>query len=117
MQCLMPSEDGRIGEVETDEYVFVQTKIHPQDLGYHVTKTKIEQHVLKNIAKKHGVSRPQVLINWATRQGVMVLPASNDSTPQESNLNSFNFVPTDIEMEDIKPVGRASFRKARSTII
>jgi diketogulonate reductase-like aldo/keto reductase len=97
--------------------VFVQTKIHPQDLGYHATNSKIEQHVLKNIAKKHGVSRPQVLINWATRQGVMVLPASNDSTPQESNLNSFNFVLSHKEMEDIKPVGQASSRKARSTII
>jgi 2,5-diketo-D-gluconate reductase A len=34
-------EDWRSGE--TDEYVFVQTKIHPQDLGHHATKSKIEQ--------------------------------------------------------------------------
>jgi 2,5-diketo-D-gluconate reductase A len=70
--------------------------------GY-VTNPVLDNYVSKNISKKHGVSIPhQVLINWATRQGVMVLPASTDSTHQESNLNSFNFVLTDEEMKDIK---------------
>jgi hypothetical protein len=49
--------------------------------------------------------------NWATRQGVIVPPASNDSTHQESNLNSFDFVLTDKEMEDIKQLDRHPPRK------
>ena len=83
--------------------------------GYE-TSPVFSSYVLKNIAKKYQVSIPQILINWSTRQGVMVLPASTDVSHQEANLNSFNFVLTDSEMEDINaldghPPGK---RKQRS---
>jgi diketogulonate reductase-like aldo/keto reductase len=65
------------------------------------TSPVFDNYILKNIAKKYGVSIPQILINWATRQGVMVLPASTDASHQEANLNSFGFVLTDDEIEDI----------------
>ena len=68
--------------------------------GYE-TNPVLDNYILKNIAKKYDVSVPQILINWATRQNVMVLPASTNSSHQEANLNSFNFVLTDWEMEDI----------------
>jgi diketogulonate reductase-like aldo/keto reductase len=83
--------------------------------GYE-TSPIFDNYVLKNIAKKYNVTIPQILINWATRQGVMVLPASTNSTHQAANLNSFNFALTDYEMEDINaldghPPGK---RKQRS---
>jgi len=53
------------------------------------------------IAKKYGVSIPQVLIQWATRRGVMVLPASNNPSHQLSNLKSYDFTLTEREMTSI----------------
>ncbi|KAL3804007.1 hypothetical protein HJC23_006398 [Cyclotella cryptica] len=60
-----------------------------------------DNYLLKNIAKKHGVSVPQVLINWATQQGVMVLPASTKISHQEDNFNSFAFVLTQEDIDAI----------------
>lgn len=68
--------------------------------GY-VENPVFDNYILKNIAKKHGVSVPQVLINWATQQGVMVLPASTQISHQEANLNSFAFV---LSHEDIDAI-------------
>ncbi|KAL3791810.1 hypothetical protein HJC23_002441 [Cyclotella cryptica] len=44
---------------------------------------------------------PQVLINWATQQGVMVLPASTKISHQEDNFNSFAFVLTQEDIDAI----------------
>ena len=41
-------------------------------------------------SKKYGVSVAQVIINWATRHGVSVLPASTNAQRQKDNLNSQN---------------------------
>jgi len=56
---------------------------------------------LQSIAKGHGMTVPQVVIQWAARQGVMVLPASRNRSHQVSNLNSFSFTLTDEEMRAI----------------
>lgn len=56
---------------------------------------------LISIALRYGVSVPQVVIQWATRNGVMVLPASTSSTHQKSNLNSFDFTLSPEEMTTI----------------
>lgn len=53
---------------------------------------------LQSIAGGHGATVPQVVIQWATRRGVMVLPASRNRDHQLSNLNSFDFTLTDEEM-------------------
>lgn len=58
--------------------------------------------LLLAIAKKYGVSIPQVLIQWATRQGVMILPASKSPSHQLSNLKkSYDFTLTEEEMTSI----------------
>mmetsp|Transcript_22121 Transcript_22121/g.42321 ORF Transcript_22121/g.42321 Transcript_22121/m.42321 type:complete len:457 (-) Transcript_22121:37-1407(-) len=56
---------------------------------------------LKSIAAKHGATVPQVVIQWATRNGVMVLPASRSTSHQMSNLNSFFFSLTEEDMRAI----------------
>lgn len=56
---------------------------------------------LRSIADSHDVDVAQVVINWATRHGVAVVPASTNSTRQKSNLNSFWFDLTDDEMKSI----------------
>lgn len=53
---------------------------------------------LRSIANAHGADVAQVVINWATRHGVAVVPASTNSTRQKSNLDSFWFDLTDEEM-------------------
>ncbi|EED95298.1 hypothetical protein THAPSDRAFT_261394, partial [Thalassiosira pseudonana CCMP1335] len=57
--------------------------------------------ILKSLAKKYSVSVPQVVIQWATRQGVMVLPASRNRSHQESNLDISGFRLSDAEMQSI----------------
>ena len=46
--------------------------------------------ILVEIAYKHGVSVPQVVIQWAVRQGVAVLPASRSENHQLQNLKSMD---------------------------
>ena len=57
--------------------------------------------LLQSIAKEHEATVPQTVIQWATRRGVMVLPASRNRSHQQSNLNSFYFTLTDVEMTAI----------------
>jgi len=57
--------------------------------------------ILQNIASKYGAMVPQVVIQWATRQGVMVLPASTNPSHQESNLDSYFFTLSEEEMQII----------------
>jgi len=53
---------------------------------------------LQAIAKTYDVSVPEVIIQWATRRGVMVLPASRNPTHQLSNLRSYDFTLDEEEM-------------------
>ena len=69
-------------------------------MGYTVNPV-LTNPTLISIALRYGVSVPQVVIQWATRNGVMVLPASTSSTHQKSNLNSFDFTLSPEEMTTI----------------
>lgn len=58
--------------------------------------------LLLSIAEKYHVSIPQVVIHWANRRGVMVLPASKSPSHQQSNLlHSHDFTLTEEEMISI----------------
>ena len=57
----------------------------------HSTNPVLTNPTLEGIAKKYDVSVAQVIINWATRHGVSVLPASTNAQRQKDNLNSFGF--------------------------
>ena len=56
---------------------------------------------LMSIAARHGATVPQVVIQWATRSGVMALPASTSPNHQTSNLSSFHFELSDWDMSVI----------------
>merc|ERR1712113_717425 len=56
---------------------------------------------LNRIAKSHGATVAQVVINWATRHGVAVIPASKQVVRQRSNLASFDFELTKEQMQAI----------------
>ena len=68
---------------------------------------------LQSIAKKHGASVPQVVIQWATREGVMVLPASRNASHQKSNLNSYFFTLSDDDMRAIDDLDGTAKPKTR----
>lgn len=58
--------------------------------------------LLLSIAEKYHVSVPKVVIEWANRRGVMVLPASKSPSHQQSNLlKSHDFTLTEEEMISI----------------
>mmetsp|Transcript_121863 Transcript_121863/g.235053 ORF Transcript_121863/g.235053 Transcript_121863/m.235053 type:complete len:415 (+) Transcript_121863:37-1281(+) len=56
---------------------------------------------LRKIAAAHQREVAQVIINWATRHGVAVIPASKSPSRQQSNLASFDFNLSDEEMSII----------------
>eukprot|EP00929_Paragymnodinium_shiwhaense_P016976 TRINITY_DN12579_c0_g1_i5.p1 TRINITY_DN12579_c0_g1~~TRINITY_DN12579_c0_g1_i5.p1 ORF type:complete len:429 (-),score=42.39 TRINITY_DN12579_c0_g1_i5:43-1239(-) len=57
--------------------------------------------VLQRIAEAHNAQVAQVVLNWATRRGVAVVPASRDAERQRSNLDSFGFDLTTEEMSAV----------------
>ena len=58
--------------------------------------------VLLAIAAKHGVAVPSVVLQWAVRQGVAVLPSSRKEAHQRTNLESMQgFALSEDEMARI----------------
>merc|ERR1712224_202733 len=47
--------------------------------------------VLREISNRYSKTVAQIVINWATRHGVAILPASKQEQRQQSNLDSFGF--------------------------
>ena len=68
---------------------------------------------LRSIADTHNVDVAQVVINWATRHGIAVVPASTNLGRQRSNLDSFHFDLTDKEMRAIDALDGKAERKAQ----
>merc|ERR1712150_422139 len=56
---------------------------------------------LNTIARTHSATVPQVVLNWATRHGVAVIPASKQEFRQRGNLDSFFFDLSQSEVEAI----------------
>jgi len=67
----------------------------------HKTNPVLTNPSLVAIAEKYGVSVAQVVINWGTRHGMSILPASTSPKRQKSNLDSFFFDLTEQEMSVI----------------
>ncbi|KAL3941186.1 MAG: hypothetical protein SGBAC_004417 [Bacillariaceae sp.] len=55
------------------------------------TNPVLTNPTLQSIASNYGVDVAQVVINWATRHGISVLPASKNAVRQQSNLDSPTF--------------------------
>lgn len=67
----------------------------------HALNPVLNSPTLLAIARGHGATVAQVVINWATRHGVSVLPASTRPSRQASNLNSFVF---DLSEEEVRAI-------------
>lgn len=66
------------------------------------TNPVLTHPMLVAIAQKYNVDVGQVTLNWATRHGISVLPASTNPKRQQSNLNSYaTFDLTEEEMKQI----------------
>lgn len=69
----------------------------------HAVKTPhlFQNPVVNEIAKAHGKSAPQVLLRWATQQGIAVIPKSDTLPMLLDNLNAKGF---DLTGEEIKKI-------------
>lgn len=106
----------------------VQNEIHPyyqennvipfiQDLGIVVqgwyplggrghTAELLEDSVISDIAKAHGVSSAQVILRWNLQKGVVVIPGSSNPDHIKENTELYHFALSDEEMAQIKALDR-----------
>lgn len=60
-----------------------------------------EHPVILEVAKAHGVSAPQVLLRWATQNGIAVIPKADTPAMATENLAAKGF---DLTTEEIKKI-------------
>ena len=60
-----------------------------------------ENSTLKEIGEKYGKTTAQVMLRWHIQRGVVVIPKSTHYERMQENLNVFDFVLTDADMEKI----------------
>lgn len=65
------------------------------------TQPLFEHAVIKGIAEKHGKTKAQVLLRWATQRGISVIPKSNSPKRLAENLDVTGF---DLEQEEIDQI-------------
>ena len=72
------------------------------DLEHAIKTPHLFQHsVINEVAKAHGKSPPQVLLRWATQQGIAVIPKSDTLPMLLENLDAKGF---DLTPEEIKKI-------------
>lgn len=72
------------------------------ELGVNKGVASLLQHdVVSAIAKSHERSTAQVLLRWATQQGIAVIPKSNDAARLASNLKCDDFNLSEAEMKQL----------------
>lgn len=106
----------------------VQNEIHPyyqendvipyiQNLGIVVqgwypfggrghTAELLDDEVISEIAKAHGVTSAQVILRWNLQKGVVVIPGSSNPEHIRENLDLFGFELTEDEMSRINALDR-----------
>lgn len=72
--------------------------------GY--TKELLEDEVISNIAKKHGVSSAQVILRWNLQKGIVVIPGSSNPDHIKENTELYDFELSEEEMEAIRSLDR-----------
>jgi D-xylose reductase len=65
-----------------------------------------EHPVIVEIAKAHGKSPPQVLLRWATQNGIAVIPKSDTPEMAMENLDAKEFDLTEEEIQKINKLDR-----------
>lgn len=64
------------------------------------------------IAKAHGKSISQIILRWHVQLGVLPIPKSSDPARQKENLEVFDFVLSEEEMQKICALSRPDGRTA-----
>ena len=72
--------------------------------GY--TEAMFSNETLIEIAQKHEVSVPQVILRWNLQKGVVVIPGTDNPDYVHENLDVFDFVLSDEEMNMINELDR-----------
>lgn len=70
------------------------------------TTSPLDIELIKDLAKKYGVSPAAICIKWQTQRGVVVIPKSATKERIISNINIFDFDLTKEEMESINALNK-----------
>ena len=72
----------------------------------------LQNPVIGEIAKAHGKSISQIILRWHVQLGVLPIPKSSDPARQKENLEVFDFVLSEEEMQKICALSRPDGRTA-----
>ena len=72
--------------------------------GY--TEAMFSNETLIEIAQKHEVTVPQVILRWNLQKGVVVIPGTENPGYVKENLDVFDFALSDEEMNRINALDR-----------
>lgn len=67
----------------------------------HGDKALQQEPLFTELGKKYGKSNAQIILRWHIQAGDIVIPGSKNPDHIKSNLDLFDFAPTDEEMEKI----------------
>jgi len=62
-------------------------------------ETLLENAMINEIAKVHGVTAAQVILRWGVQRGTAIIPKSIKAERLRENINLFHFEMSDEEME------------------
>ena len=66
----------------------------------------LRNHTINEIAKAHGKTAAQVIIRWHIQEGFSVIPGSSNPTHIQENIDVFDFVLADEEMQQIRSLDK-----------
>lgn len=66
-----------------------------------------ENPVLREIGAKYGKTTAQVMLRWSLQRGVVVIPKSTHKERMEENIDVFDFVLSDEDMQEIAKLDKA----------
>lgn len=70
------------------------------------TRELLNDDIIQTIADNHGVNTAQVILRWNLQRGIVVIPGSSNPEHIKENLDVFDFVLTDDEMNEIANLNR-----------
>lgn len=77
------------------------------ELGMGKGATLLMEHdVVTSVAQKNGKSPAQVLLRWATQQGLAVIPKSNSNSRLVENLDCIDFNLSDADLKSISSLNQ-----------
>ncbi len=76
---------------------------------------KLEDEVIKNIAKKYGKSGAQILLRWSLQHGAIPLPKSIHKERIEENIKVFDFELSLQETEELNSLNQGLYLRANPT--